>query len=90
MAAREWIEARVRAEQTVAATRKALTACPAEYRAKIEEAVKEVEILLRADSGDVKALKGAHAALDEATKPLAEILMDRAMEAMLRKQGIIS
>ena len=90
MAARQWIEARVRAEQTVAATRKALNACPAEYRAKIEEAVKEVEILLRADSGDVKALKGAHAALDEATKPLAEILMDRAMEAMLRKQGIIS
>jgi len=90
MAARQWIEARVHAEQTVAATRKALNDCPAEYRAKIEEALKEVEILLRADSGDVKALKGAHAALDEATKPLAEILMDRAMEAMLRKQGIIS
>jgi molecular chaperone DnaK len=90
MAARQWIEAKLRAEQTVAATRKALSDCPPEYRQQIVAALQNVEKLLQADDGDVKALKGAHAALDEATKPLAELLMDRAMEAMLRKQGIIS
>jgi molecular chaperone DnaK len=90
IAARQWIEAKVRAEQTVEATRKALKECPAEYRSQIESALREVERLLKEDSGDAKALKAAHAALDEGTKPLAEILMDRAMEAMLRKQGIIS
>jgi hypothetical protein len=40
--------------------------------------------------GDPTKLKAANAALDEATKPLAEKLMDRAMEAMLRKRGMIS
>jgi hypothetical protein len=29
------------------------------------------------------------AALDEASKPLAELLMDKAMDALLRKRGII-
>jgi molecular chaperone DnaK len=90
MAARQWIEAKLRAEQTVAATRKALVDCPAEYRTQIELALEAVETLLRADTSNVKELKAAHAVLDEATKPLAELLMDRAMEAMLRKQGIIS
>ena len=32
---------------------------------------------------------GAIAALDEITKPLAELLMDRAMEALLRKRGLL-
>ena len=35
-------------------------------------------------------LKAAIAALDEATKPLADLLMDKAMDAMLRKRGVIS
>jgi molecular chaperone DnaK len=90
MAARQWIEAKLRAEQTVGATRKALTDCPEEYRDPIEAALKNLEPLLTEQPGDLKKLKAAHAALDEATKPLAELLMDRAMEAMLRKQGIIS
>jgi len=34
-------------------------------------------------------LKAAIAALDEASQPLAELLMDKAMDAMLRKRGII-
>jgi molecular chaperone DnaK len=89
MAARQWIEAKLRAEQTAEATRKALKDCPAEYREQIESALKNLEILMTEPS-DLKKLKAAHAALDEATKPLAELLMDRAMEAMLRKQGIIS
>ncbi len=40
-------------------------------------------------SGDLKQLQSAVAALDEITKPLAELLMDKAMEAMLRKRGLI-
>ncbi len=39
--------------------------------------------------GDTAKLQAASAALDEATKPLAELLMDRAMESMLRKRGLI-
>ena len=41
-------------------------------------------------TGDVKQLQTAIAALDEATKPLADLLMDKAMEAVLRKRGAIS
>jgi molecular chaperone DnaK len=90
MAARQWIEAKLRAGQTVVATRKALKDCPEEYRGPIEAALKNLEPLITDEPGDLKKLKAAHAALDEATKPLAELLMDKAMEAMLRKQGIIS
>jgi hypothetical protein len=38
----------------------------------------------------VNRLKTAHAALDTATQPLADLLMDKAMEAMLRQRGAIS
>lgn len=89
LAARQWIEAKLRAEQTLEAARKALKDCPDELRGPIEGAARAMEELLAADSGNVKQLKEAHAALDEATQPLADILMDRAMEAMLRKQGLI-
>jgi hypothetical protein len=41
-------------------------------------------------SGDLKQLQSACAKLDEVTKPLADLLMDKAMEAMLRKRGAIS
>jgi hypothetical protein len=34
-------------------------------------------------------LKAANQGLDEATQQLAELMMDRAMEEMLRKQGLI-
>src|SRR5262249_36179291 len=37
----------------------------------------------------VQKLKNEHAILDEATKPLAELMMDKAMEAMLQKRGLI-
>jgi hypothetical protein len=37
----------------------------------------------------LKRLQNAIAALDEITKPLAELLMDRAMEALLRKRGLL-
>jgi hypothetical protein len=40
-------------------------------------------------AGDLKKLQSAVAGLDETTKPLAELLMDKAMEAVLRKRGLI-
>jgi len=98
LAARRWIEAKLRANETLGATRKALADCPveidADYRKKIEAAARDVEGVLNAensasDSGDLKKLQTALAALDEATRPLADLLMDRAMESLLRKRGLI-
>ncbi|HEY5042896.1 MAG TPA: Hsp70 family protein [Verrucomicrobiae bacterium] len=97
LAARRWIEAKLKAKEILMATHKAIADFGGEiendYRAKIEAAAGEVESVLRAESfagtGDLKKLQSAVAALDEITKPLAEILMDKAMEAMLRKRGLI-
>ena len=66
----------------------------ADYREKIEAAARGVEDALATEnsaggSGDLKKLQIAVAALDEATKPLADLLMDRAMESLLRKRGLI-
>ncbi len=59
-----------------------------------ETAVRAVADVLASENvatqtGDVSRLQAAVAALDEASKPLAELLMDKAMEAMLRKRGIL-
>jgi len=97
LAARRWIEAKLKAQEVLAATRSALTACASEVEAdeaeKISAAAREVEAALATekgnDAGDLKQLQAAIATLDEITKPLAELLMDRAMEAMLRKRGLI-
>jgi hypothetical protein len=43
-----------------------------------------------AGAGDAKKLQAACGELDEITKPLAELVMDRAMEALLRKKGVLS
>jgi molecular chaperone DnaK len=83
--ARQWVEAKLRADETLAATRKALSEIEAPNRDQIDAAVGEVESAL-ATGSDVARLKAAVASLDEATKPLAEELMDRAMEAMLKKR----
>jgi molecular chaperone DnaK len=98
LASRRWVEAKLRATETLVATRKALTDCAgemaADYRAEIEAAARQVESVLVTEkletgSGDLKQLQAALAALDEITRPLAETLLDRAMEAMLRKRGVI-
>jgi len=99
LAARRWIEAKLKADQLVAATRKGLADASQEitpeYRSQVEHVLRNVEQSLATEKaetkiGDTKQLQAACAALDEATKPLAEILMDKAMEAMLRKRGMIS
>jgi molecular chaperone DnaK len=98
LAARRWIEAKLKANETLAATKKAIATCTeeieAEYREKIEAAAGEVEKALaiedsKAGTGELKRLQSALATLDEVTKPLADFLMDKAMEAMLKKRGII-
>ena len=98
LAARRWIEARLKANETLGATRKALAdygpEIEPEYRTQIEAAATEVAAALATEnpatgSGDLKHLQSAVAALDESTKPLAEYLMDKAMESMLKKRGLI-
>jgi molecular chaperone DnaK len=97
LAARRWIEARLKANETLAATRKALTDFGSEiepaYRTQVETAADVVDSALATENatgtGDLKRLQSAVATLDEATKPLAEFLMDKAMEAALRKRGLI-
>jgi molecular chaperone DnaK len=98
LAARRWIETKLKANETLAATNNARAACAHEiepdYRQKIEAAAAEVEKALavedsKAGAGELKQLQSAVAALDEITKPLADFLMDRAMEALLKKRGMI-
>jgi molecular chaperone DnaK len=98
LAVRRWVEAKLKARDTLAATKNALVQSAgemaAEERGNIEAAAAAVESVLASENpqtgaGDLKALLAAVAALDEITRPLAELLMDRAMEAMLRKRGLI-
>ena len=91
--ARQWIEARLRAQETLAATRRALAECGAELdaplKSQVEAAAGVVEQLAAAELGDPAALKAALAELDRVTQPLATLLMDRAMDAILRQRGLI-
>jgi molecular chaperone DnaK len=98
LAARRWIEAKLKANETLAATKRATADCADEmendYLQKISAAAGDVGKILAAEnpengSGDLKQLQSAVAALDEITKPLAEFLMDKAVEAMLKKRGLI-
>jgi molecular chaperone DnaK len=98
LAARRWIEAKLKANELVSATRKALSDCAGElesdYQARVEAALQTVEKTLMTEDpqtkiGNPKQLQSDCAALDEATKPLAELLMDKVTEAMLRKRGLV-
>ena len=98
LAARRWIEATLRAREALAATRKGLADFGQEleggYKTQVEAAVSGVEAALATENsetkvGDLQKLQGASAALDEVTKPLAELMMDKAMEGLLRKRGLI-
>jgi molecular chaperone DnaK len=97
LAVRRWIEAKLKAGDTLAATRKALalhaSELEAEYRGAVEVAMTAVDQALATEqsdgAGELKRLQTAISALDEATRPLADFLMDKAMEAMLRKRGLL-
>jgi molecular chaperone DnaK len=99
LGARRWIEAALRARETVAATRKGLADFASELddtqRKAIEATLQAVETALATEdatskTGDLSALQKASATLDEATRPLADLMMDRAMDTMLRKRGLIT
>ena len=98
LAARRWVEAKLKANETLTATRKAIADVGGEiegdYREQVEAAARKVASILAMENpdtgtGDLPQLQSAVAALDEITKPLAEALMDKAIEAMLRKRGLI-
>jgi hypothetical protein len=40
--------------------------------------------------GSPEQLKQAHQNLDAASQPLAELMMERAMEEMLKRRGLVS
>lgn len=95
---RRWIEAKLQASETMGAAQKGL----AEHRAeldpelvdRIETALAEAASALAEEDSETRAedprrLKNAIAKLDEVTRPLAELMMDRAMEALLRQRGLI-
>ena len=93
--ARQWVEAKLKAQATIEAAEKGVSECadelPAELLDPVREAMKalnEVLALEENESGPVEQLKEAHAKLDEVSQPLAEALMDRAMEKMLRRRGL--
>jgi len=99
LTARRWIEAKLKADQLITATRKGLADASeeitSEYRAQVEDVLGRVQESLATENsetkiGDTKQLQAVCAALDEVTKPLADVLMDKAMEAMLRKRGVIT
>jgi len=94
MDARRWVEAALKAGEAVKAARDGLEGFRDELdnAQVIDEAIAAVEGLLQSadnDQGDLLALKAAVARLDQVTLPLADLIMDRAMEAMLRKQGVL-
>ncbi len=91
IAQRQWIETKRKSGDMLGATRKAL----AQVGALIVPAeVKEIESLMHAveqalESENVAELKVANAKLDEGTQALADLVMDLAMEAQLRKKGLL-
>jgi molecular chaperone DnaK len=95
---RQWTEAKIKAGENLMATRKTMAEYAAdldpEYKDQLDAALEAVEAVLATEdsktkSGDPKKLKEANAQLDEVTKPLADHAMDKAMEAMLRKRGML-
>ena len=94
---RRWIEAKLRLEQTTAATLKGLEAYGSDLP---EDQHREIEIVLTEAKGllsenekggalTAASLKEFNSKLDSVTKPLADLMMDKVMEQMLKKQGVL-
>ncbi len=95
---RQWTEAKLRAAETLTATRKTMAEFAAEldreYRKQLESALEDVEGVLSLENsktrtGETALLKAATARLDEVTRPLAEHAMDKVMDDMLKRKGLI-
>ncbi len=98
LAARRWVEAKLKANELISATRKGLADCAGEldsaYVERVETALNTVEKTLASENpdsktGNAKQLQADCTALDETTKPLADLLMDKVTEALLRKRGLV-
>jgi molecular chaperone DnaK (HSP70) len=90
MDARKWIEAALKAREAVNAARGGLEEFADELQNAdaIRTALDLVESALETEN-DLPTLKDAVAKLDEATLPLADLMMDRAMEAVLRQRVML-
>jgi molecular chaperone DnaK len=82
MSERVWIEAKLKAEEMLAAVERAFHSLgneiDPEEKAKIAALATEVRAAL--DSAEVQRLRRATAELDKATEPLAAILVEKAMQ----------
>ena len=91
MSERIFTEARLKAEEMLPAVRAALAqlgdAIDEPTRAQISTLISEVQSALT--SHEVQRLKKSTAALDQATQPIATLLIERAMEDSLRRKGIL-
>ncbi|MBG85857.1 MAG: molecular chaperone DnaK [Verrucomicrobiales bacterium] len=98
--ARRWIEAKLKAEETLSAAEKGIGECGDELLGEqlheLQQAIECVKAVLAEAASNAEAvgspeqLKEAHQALDHASQPLAEVLMERAMEEMLKRRGLVS
>jgi molecular chaperone DnaK len=90
---RLWTEARLKAEELLPAVEAALgqfgDAVTVDEKALIENAAAQVRTVLSAPEHDVKALKVANLALDDATQELAVRLVEQAMEESLVRRGLV-
>jgi molecular chaperone DnaK len=91
LAQRQWIETKRKSGDMLGATRKALAQVG---KLIVPEEVAEIESLMAGvekalESENLAALQEANAALDKGTVALADLVMDLAMEAQLRKKGLL-
>ncbi len=91
LAQRQWIETKRKSGDMLGATRKALAQVG---ELIVPEEVKDIEALMHnvekaLESENLNDLKVANTALDKGTLPLADLVMDLAMEAQLRKKGLL-
>ena len=91
LAQRQWIETKIKSGAILLATRKALAQVGALI---VPGEVKEIEALMRSvehalEKENLAELKAANAALDHGTAALADLVMDLALEAQLRKKGLL-
>jgi molecular chaperone DnaK len=91
LAQRQWIETKRKSGDMLGATRKQLARVG---HLIVPEEVKEIEALVHAvevalEGENLNELKAANVALDQGTVALADLVMDLAMEAQLRKKGLL-
>ncbi|MEM7010142.1 MAG: Hsp70 family protein, partial [Verrucomicrobiota bacterium] len=89
---RIWTEAKLKSNELLPAVDAALAQIgdqlDAETKAAVDSAAAEVRAALEADPKDANQLKAANQKLDEATEHMAALLVERAMERALERQGV--